>query len=379
MKKLRSSPLIPLVICVLACISSQRCRSADRNSGGTYNDLTLGRKSEFLTNDPDWEGRITSNIPQTGEYAVSCSKTAWCWLWNGSSLWAYHQQHQLTKISFELNENEYILNSFLLSREVGWIVTSRGLFQTSDGGKKWIRVNTPEFDSGKGRVHAVYFSDEKRGWIAGGRYQQPFKGEALPNNALSDDRKRVLIGAVSKTTDGGFRWQDTQLERSVGRFNKITFSNNLGMVSGDAGLEVSTNGGADWRNCLSDYPRDETGERPEVIGAFLFNERRAWVSLSGGELIATEDSARSWSVIYPSEAFEPDAVSFGEMAFIDERRGLGLHTHLGRGQLYKTNNAGKTWSPILNEESFSGLGRVPGNTLVIAVSRRGIYSFTPKK
>jgi photosystem II stability/assembly factor-like uncharacterized protein len=377
MNELRRSVLVPLTVCVLACITSQCCRSADGNAKGAHSDLTAGRKSQ-VSSDPDWDVNITSTVPRTAEYAVSCSNTAYCWLWDATSLWAYDQQHQVRRISVELNENEYILNGFLLSSEVGWIVSSRGLFQTRDGGTNWRKLDTPQFESEKGRIHAVYFMNEKEGWIAGGSYQQPLKGEALPNNALSDDRKRVLIGAVSKTADGGFTWQDTRLERSVGRFDKIIFSGNLGIVSGDAGLKVTTDGGANWKNALSDYSRKDTGERPQVTGAFLFDGRRGWVSLSGAELIATEDAARSWRVIYPSGSSEPDAVSFNEMVFVDERRGLGLRAHLGRAQLYKTSNAGQTWTPMLTDESFSGLGWVPGNSLIVAVSRRGIYSLTRK-
>lgn len=118
---------------------------------------------------------------------------------------------------------------------------------------------------------------------------------------------------------------------------------------------------------------------PEVIGSFLFDERHGWVSLSGAELIATEDGARSWRTIYPSGALEADAVPFSEMVFTDKERGLALYAHLGRGQLYKTNNAGKTWSPIFTEVSFSALARVPGSRFVIAVSRDSIYSLTARQ
>ena len=379
MIKTRRSALFTLVICLLACTPSQCCRSAGGNARSSHNDLTAGRKTEAITKDPDWEVDTTARIPQTAQYVVSCTQTAYCWLWDDESLWAYDQQHQLRRISFELNENEHIVNGFLLSPEVGWIVSYRGLFQTSDGGQHWTRINIPQFDSRKGSIHAVYFIDEKHGWIAGGRYQVPLKGEALPNNALSDDRKRVLVGAVSKTADGGSTWQDIELERSLGRFYELIFSGSLGLVSGDAGLKVTTDGGAIWRDRLSAYRQKDTGELPEVIGSFLLDERRGWVSLSAARIISTGDGGRSWSAFYPSVALDPAAAPFGWMVFVDKDRGVAVQSSLGGGQLYKTNNAGKTWSPILTGARLSGLARVPGSKLVIAVGRESIFSLTPRQ
>ncbi|HWN08813.1 MAG TPA: hypothetical protein VNO50_05970 [Pyrinomonadaceae bacterium] len=377
MKKLKYRALALVLVTAIACFLSQSCGSGDRNATGGSTNLAAKPKSEFIANDPDWDVSVTS-ASQTAGSAVSCAPAMRCWLWNASSLWAYDQQHQATRITVELNENEQILNAFLLSERIGWIVSSRGLFKTRDGGSNWTQLKTPQFDGDHGRIHAVYFNNEEQGWIAGGRYQLPFKGETLPNNALSDDRKRVLIGAVSKTTDGGITWQDTSAERSAGRFTKITFSGAFGMVSGDAGLQVSRNSGADWRDTLSDLPRSEAGERREVRDAFLLDDQLGWATLSGSTLIRTENGARSWQVIYPSEKVGPDAVSFNEIVFVDGRRGLALYTHTGRGQLYKTDDAGRSWSRIVTEESFSALGGVSGSKLVMAVGKGGIYSFSPK-
>lgn len=378
MNKLRHIVPATLIICLLAGVTSQCGGSADGNAKGTPTNLTAAPTSESISRDPDWDVNNTSSVPQITGYGMSCSSSAYCWIWDTTSLWAYDQQQKIKRLSIELHQNEFILNGFLLSSEVGWIVTSRGLFQTSDSGAHWRKVDTPDFDNGKGRIRAIYFADEKQGWMTGGTYQQPLKGETVPNNAVSDDGKLVLIGAIAKTADGGRSWQDVRLERSIGRFDKVTFTNNLGIVSGDAGLRVSTNGGADWKDVLSEYSRKDTGEKPQVKDTFLLTERLGWASLGGARLISTDDGARSWRVIYPSSASDLDDLSFDDIVFVDELRGLGMHTSMGRAQLYKTNNGGKAWTPMITQEGFSALERVPGNRLIIAVGKRGIYSMTPR-
>jgi photosystem II stability/assembly factor-like uncharacterized protein len=53
---------------------------------------------------------------------------------------------------------------FFLNENVGWMVTEKGLWQTTEAGKSWTkmpRVPAPVF--------RVYFKDEKNGWAAGAR------------------------------------------------------------------------------------------------------------------------------------------------------------------------------------------------------------------
>jgi photosystem II stability/assembly factor-like uncharacterized protein len=56
------------------------------------------------------------------------------------------------------------LSLFFLNENIGWMVTEKGLWQTTEAGKNWTkmpRVPAPIF--------RVYFKDEKNGWAAGAR------------------------------------------------------------------------------------------------------------------------------------------------------------------------------------------------------------------
>ena len=66
---------------------------------------------------------------------------------------------------------------FFLSENMGWMVTGKGLWQTTEAGKSWTRM--PRVPA---QIFRVYFKDEKNGWATGVRK------------------------TVFETHDGGQRW-----------------------------------------------------------------------------------------------------------------------------------------------------------------------------
>ena len=72
---------------------------------------------------------------------------------------------------------EQPLSLFFLNENFGWMVTEKGLWQTTEAGRSWTKL--PRVP---GQILRVYFKDEKNGWAAGAR-------------------KTVL-----ETHDGGQRW-----------------------------------------------------------------------------------------------------------------------------------------------------------------------------
>lgn len=53
---------------------------------------------------------------------------------------------------------------FFLNENMGWMVTEKGLWQTTEAGKSWTK--TPRVP---GQIFRVYFKDEKNGWAAGAK------------------------------------------------------------------------------------------------------------------------------------------------------------------------------------------------------------------
>jgi hypothetical protein len=56
------------------------------------------------------------------------------------------------------------LSLFFLNENIGWMVTEKGLWQTTEAGKSWTKM--PRVPAA---VVRVYFKDEKNGWAAGAR------------------------------------------------------------------------------------------------------------------------------------------------------------------------------------------------------------------
>ena len=110
----------------------------------------------------------------------------------------------------------------------------------------------------------MHFSDDKHGWVAGGVYRPLADDEGAPNNALSDDRRQVLVGAIARTTDGGLSWEIKRFDQEQGRFGEIVSSQRVVLVSGDAGLQSTKDGGETWEDELADLHRLARPDRMEV-------------------------------------------------------------------------------------------------------------------
>ena len=98
----------------------------------------------------------------------------------------------------------------------------------------------------------MHFSGDKHGWVAGGVYRPLADDEGAPNNALSDDRQQVLVGAIARTTDGGLSWELKRFDQAVGRFIDIVSYQRVVLVSGDGRLKSTDDGGETWKDVLAD-------------------------------------------------------------------------------------------------------------------------------
>lgn len=60
------------------------------------------------------------------------------------------------------NFKEFPVSLFFLNENLGWMVTTRGLWVTHEAGKSWQKL--PKVP---GEIYRVYFTDEQHGWAAG--------------------------------------------------------------------------------------------------------------------------------------------------------------------------------------------------------------------
>lgn len=366
-----------IIVCLCSfCLQCSRPHSGDFAHAG--NVTPAQASAESLDNDSEWRIRVTQlKVDPRTRLTASCTRTGDCWYWSSSELLA-GALHNVRKISVRRQHNENILDASPVSEDAGWIVTSTGLFKVSNFGADWTSVAVPGFGRDQGRIHAVHFSDDKHGWVAGGVYRPRADGEGAPNNALSDDRQQVLVGAIARTTDGGLSWELKRFDDSMGRFVEIVSFQRVVLVSGDAGLQSTADGGKTWKDVLGDFNRRERPDGLNVIGTFVLDERRCWVTVSGADFLTTDDQLKTWQRFSPSAELYAEVPPFDELAFVDERRGLAVYTtEGGSGRLYKTNDGGRTWTLVKLDHKISGLAAVPGTTQIMAVGEGRIYSFSP--
>ena len=168
---------------------------------------------------------------------------------------------------------------FFLNESLGWVVTEKGLWRTTEAGRDWVKL--PKVPA---PVVRVYFADEQTGWAACG------------------DKK------VLETRDGAQHWKpitaaaDQPGNPEYSTYGWIAFANpQLGLITG-WNVPPRYQRFAEWLDPASSVDRRETPH----------------LSLS----LQTSDGGKTWKSFASSMFGEITRIRFGP-----EGRGLGLVEH----------------------------------------------------
>ena len=166
-----------------------------------------------------------------------------------------------------------ISTSQFVTREIGWMIQSLSLYETTDAGISWLRLRI----KGNPELLVLHFSDSQNGWAAG------FRGE------------------MYHTTDGGLNWQkqDTGIDRE---FVEIFFVDaNNGWALGQKQIDNlesrstfirTTDGGTTWE-VLSDVDQKSTDDVAEF---YFVNAMEGWAIDSLNKITHTVDGGKTWTV-----------------------------------------------------------------------------------
>ncbi len=217
--------------------------------------------------------------------------------------------------SGEINGHISSVKSF---GSVFYATTATGIFKSTNSGENWLRI-LPQ----SGEFGSSYFLNEFTGYAA------------------------YDLGFLSKTTNGGNNWQQTNLPGFV-YAHKIFFTDiNNGYVILDTTSFLSkilktSNGGINWIEV-------NPGLQNHFWSIYFPNSNTGYITGAGGNIIKTTDAGNSWTVTWTGGW----NVTFRDIYFFDPYKGFACG---GNSLILKTTNGGFIGiEPISNEipEDFS--------------------------
>jgi len=292
--------------------------------------------------------------------------------------------------SLDLPNDGYPLNDIhFINSQQGVAVGAMGLImKTSDGGKTWTRQEKLTDCN----LTDIFFTDNKNGWIAGGRIRSAKTNETMSHDERGGDgiilhtedggnswdiqfaRRGTYLfgiffsgrnngwavgegGLLLRTSDGGRLWSQLPTTGTIKWLNGIYFFDKLnGLIVGESETVLATNdGGLTWEKINAPADRKFYGFR-SFYRDITFKGNKGWIVGQNGTILSSKDRGRTW---------EPQATEFDERVrelmdlkkvfFIDENKGYAVGS-LGT-RIMKTSDGGESWSfvRVPNNDQLTGV------------------------
>lgn len=215
---------------------------------------------------------------------------------------------------------------YFLDERRGWVAGGGGaLLQTSDGGESWQSVQRPTEDS----IRDIYFQDANTGWIVCERdiYKLRTKDEARTY--------------MMKTADGGRSWQQVNLAGADARLVRAVFTEGgCAWAFGEAGvLYSSRDGGLSWS-------RKPSPTRYLLLGGTFIDKDHGWLVGARSTILQTFDGGETWR----AGVVDGRDIRFTAVSFVEQRIGWAVGAE---GRIFITLDGGRTWraqtSPVQSD------------------------------
>jgi len=203
---------------------------------------------------------------------------------------------------------------YFLDQNRGWVAGSNGaLLRTTDGGGSWSKVAVSKDD-----LRDVYFANQEVGWLLAQR--DVFKLKA-------NERASYLLN----TTDGGATWHKVFIETTDvnTRFTRMLFTDEQhGWLLGETGVVFATgDGGAHWLS-------QRSASRHLLLGGAFGNSGRGLIVGAGGTIMQSNiGSAWNLRSAASDNARLNAAAMVGNFAWI-----VG-----NAGEMFASADGGRTW------------------------------------
>jgi photosystem II stability/assembly factor-like uncharacterized protein len=207
--------------------------------------------------------------------------------------------------------------AYFLDARKGWVAGSNGtMLETTDGGENWRAIERrPTEDT----IRDIYFADARTGWIVCERdiYKLRTKEEARTY--------------MMKTADGGRTWQKVNLAEADARLVRAIFTEGgRAWVFGEAGaLYATRDGGASWS-------RQPSPTRYLLLGGTFLDSERGWLVGARSTILHTFDGGETWR----AGMVDARDVRFTSVSFVEPRIGWAVGSE---GRIFMTLDGGRTW------------------------------------
>jgi len=165
---------------------------------------------------------------------------------------------------------------YFLDHKRGWVAGSGGtLLETSDGGQTWRRCLSVTRDN----LRDVYFADERTGWLVAERDVLKLK--------TNDEPPSYLL----KTEDGGLSWRLLSMN-GLGAYSRLVravFADaRSGWAFGETGVVFATHdGGEHW-------VRQPAPTKHLLLGGAFVDPAHGWLVGAGATILQTNDGGITW-------------------------------------------------------------------------------------
>lgn len=208
---------------------------------------------------------------------------------------------------------------YFLDQNRGWIAGSNGTFlSTTDGGENWKAMRAPTEDN----VRDLYFADEQNGWLVCDRSIYLLRAK--------DEQRSYLMN----TWDGGVTWRRVNLNGDPdARLLRIMFAGDgRGWVFGEGGMIfITSDGGASWS-------KRRAPTRHVLFGGAFLDTTQLWLVGAGATIVQTRDGGETWRTGNVMGITE--SVRFTAASFVDKARGWAVGNE---GSVFLTTDGGRTW------------------------------------
>lgn len=270
----------------------------------------------------------------------------------------------VVEINAPLVDGPALVAIHMLDLVNGWGVTETQIVRTNDGGVTWYNVTPPGMtETGYMLASQSQFLDTSHAWLQ----------VADPNNYPND-------GTMYRTTDGGLTWATTATPFSAGKIAFLDSNNgwlmaDLGVGAGSMAISVfqTSDGGVTWSRGYTNDPNLEGAGDSLPMGGLKYgiaplNMQSTYIygvtySTGTAYLYRTDDAGKTWSLVPLNLSAEAQGaeLSVDQLQFFSATQGVLILRINGpkiRMAVYTTNDGGSTWSPASETVPGGNLGDI---------------------